>query len=114
MITLAVDIGGTFTDVVCIKNNRELYFSKTSSTPPNYIEGVIAGVNKLKQMEGFEYSDVGRFVHGTTVATNIMLERKGARLGILMTKGFEDTLEIGRLNRTEMYNLFMGEQTPGF
>jgi N-methylhydantoinase A len=80
MITLAVDIGGTFTDGVCIKEDRLLYFSKTSSTPPNYIDGVITGINKIKHLVRFDNRDVNRFVHGTTVATNIMLERKEATL----------------------------------
>ena len=114
MIKLGVDIGGTFTDFACLKDDKLLFSVKVSSTPKNLIEGVVEGIKRIGDIVQFEYSEIERFIHGTTVATNILLERNGAAMGILTTEGFEDVLEIGRLNKTEMYNLFIDEQTPTF
>ncbi|UCF55878.1 MAG: hydantoinase/oxoprolinase family protein, partial [Deltaproteobacteria bacterium] len=114
MIKIGVDIGGTFTDVVCLKDNKALYSTKVSSTPKDLIEGIVKGVKRTQDIVKFEYNEIERFIHGTTIATNVTLEKKGATVGVLMTEGFRDVLEIGRIHRTEIYNLFIDEQTPTF
>lgn len=117
MISIGIDIGGTFTDVSCVASTPEgdrLYWSKVPSTPKEPSHGVLASVAKILEMAGESPERVARFMHGTTVATNAVLEEKGARIGILMTKGFEDTLEIGRQLRTQMYEMALRPETPGF
>lgn len=113
MAKLAVDIGGTFTDVVCLHDGC-LYHSKVPSTPKDLILGVIEGTKKVLGLAGCGSEEVTRFVHGTTIATNAVLERKGCTVGLLTTGGFEDVLEIGRMKRSQMYNLFMHAEEPVF
>ena len=114
MIEIGVDIGGTFTDVVLLRDQTRLFHTKVPSTPRDLIEGVRRGVEKLLGLAGGRPSDVTRVIHGSTVATNAVLERTGAVTGILMTAGFEDTLEIGRQKRSRMYDLFPEPETPTF
>jgi N-methylhydantoinase A len=114
MIEIGVDIGGTFTDVVLVKDEDIIFSTKVSSTPPNLVKGICAGVAKVLKMADCVPKDVGRFIHGTTVATNAIIEQKGATLGMLLTKGFEDTLETGRQRRERMYDLFMDPEAPLF
>ena len=113
-VEIGVDIGGTFTDVVLLRNHRLLTHTKVPSTPRDPIEGVTRGVVKVLGMAGLAPVDVTRVAHGSTVAINALLERKGALTGILMTSGFEDTLEIGRQKRSRMYDLMLRPETPGF
>lgn len=110
---IAVDIGGTFTDLVGWDDGQS-WAAKVPSVPGNLSAGVIAGVQELLRASGRAPGDVTRFIHGTTVATNAILEEKGARLGLLMTAGFEDVLEIGRQKRSAMYDLMMDPETPVF
>ena len=110
---IAVDIGGTFTDVVGSRGG-EFWTLKVPSVPGDLSAGVIDGVREVLRISGAAPGDVERFVHGTTVATNAVLERKGARIGLLMTEGFEDILELGRQKRSSMYDLFMDPETPTF
>ena len=115
MVSIAVDIGGTFTDVVLSDSaTGGLYGVKVPSTPELPIEAVRAGATRALDEAGHAPSAVERFVHGTTVGTNAVLERKGARVALLATEGFEDVLEIGRLKRRDIYDLFVGTQTPVF
>ncbi|PYM61272.1 MAG: hypothetical protein DMD79_13260 [Candidatus Rokuibacteriota bacterium] len=114
MLRVGVDIGGTFTDVVGLEGDETVYFAKVSSTPADLIEGVRRGVERLLEVSGQAPGEIARFIHGTTIATNAILEQKGARLGLLATAGFEDILEIGRQNRGTMYDLFLDAQTPVF
>ncbi len=97
MIIIGVDTGGTFTDFVFIKEN-EVKIYKRLSTPLNPAEAVLDGVNKIS-------SDSRNIIHGSTVATNAILERKGVKTALIINKGFEDIIEIGRQNREELYNL---------
>lgn len=110
---IGIDIGGTFTDVVCLKEG-ELFFTKVPSTPDNPIAGVREGIQKILTLARAHPEEVKRFIHGTTIATNAVLERKGAVTGLLTTEGFEDTLEIGRQKRSQMYDLFFTVETPVF
>jgi N-methylhydantoinase A len=97
---LGVDVGGTFTDVAILSDGR-LITAKVPSTPSDQSEGVLAGV----QASGFEPGDLAAFAHGMTVATNALLERRGARLALVTTEGFRDVIEIGRQNRPSLYDL---------
>lgn len=102
MAWLGVDVGGTFTDLVLFdRDSGSLKILKTPSTPRNQSEGILNGVRLL----GIDVPGLERFVHGTTVATNTALERDGASLAILTTKGHKDVLIVGRGNRMAMYNI---------
>jgi N-methylhydantoinase A len=115
LISIAIDIGGTFTDVVAADLQTGAYHTvKVPTTPHKLVEGVLAGVVGALSAAGATAGDVERFVHGTTIGTNAVLERKGATTAILTTEGFEDVLEIGRLKRTRMYDLFTDAETPVF
>lgn len=114
-ITVGIDIGGTFTDVVAYDHSRQqLHYTKVPSTPPFLSEGFLAGITKILLSCGQDTTAVTRLIHGTTVSLNACLEQKGAVLGILSTEGFEDVLTIGRQKRTAMYDLFMDPETPTF
>ena len=102
---LGVDVGGTFTDLVLheVETNR-LEFAKTPSTPANQSEGVTTGTLQLVKRLGISPEAIAFFIHGTTVATNTLLERKGARTALIVTKGFRDVLQIGRQDRPDLYD----------
>lgn len=103
---LGVDIGGTFTDVIVTAGPGRLAVRKILSTPGNYAEGVISGA--LSAIESLDVSvdSASEIVHATTVATNAILERAGARCALITTSGFQDVLEIGRLRIPELFNPF--------
>lgn len=104
---LATDIGGTFTDLVYLDDaTGEMGTTKSSSTPPNFGEGIIATLRK----SGVDADTVRHFVHGTTVVINALTERKGARTALVTTRGFRDVLAIGRANRPDIYNLRFKKQ----
>jgi N-methylhydantoinase A len=106
---LAADIGGTFTDVAAFdEKTSKLLLGKTLSTPSKLVNGISEGVQKA----GTHYSDASLFLHGSTVAINAMLERKGAKTALLITEGFRDIYEIGRINRPDAYNLFFKKHVP--
>jgi N-methylhydantoinase A len=93
---VGIDVGGTFTDLLCLDTeSQELLSEKVPSIPGSQWKGVIGALEKL----GIDYSEIRAFVHGTTIATNALLERKGAKTGLITTEGFRDTLEIGRTRR---------------
>jgi N-methylhydantoinase A/oxoprolinase/acetone carboxylase beta subunit len=113
MHKLGIDIGGTFTDLVLLDEaNSMLYFGKTLTTYPNPTLGILNGVNELIQQHGKSISDVTTLVHGTTLVTNAVIERKGAKTALLTTKGFEDVLEIGREMRYDIYDVFITMPKP--
>ena len=103
---LGVDIGGTFTDIVLATGDGGLAVHKILSTPEDYAEGVIAGARSALADLGVPAEDVSQVVHATTVATNAILQRAGARCALVTTAGFRDVLEIGRLRVPELFNLF--------
>src|SRR5688572_11476827 len=95
---VGVDVGGTFTDLVALVDGK-LVTAKVPSTPEDQSEGV---------MRAFAAGDVAEpaaFAHGTTVATNALLERRGARTALVTTRGFRDVIEIGRQDRADLYDL---------
>jgi N-methylhydantoinase A len=108
-LRLAVDIGGTFTDVAVFDDaTGRLAFGKALSTPDRLVEGIGAGVARA----GTDYAAAGLFLHGSTIAVNTILERTGARTALLITEGFRDIYEIGRINRPDAYNLFFRKHEP--
>src|SRR6476660_4803574 len=108
-LRLAADIGGTFTDVAAFdERTGKLTFGKALSTPHRLVEGINAGVEKA----GSDYKSAGLFLHGSTIAINTILERKGAKTALLITEGFRDIYEIGRINRPDAYNLFFRKHEP--
>jgi N-methylhydantoinase A len=107
-LTVGVDIGGTFTDVVVVAPDGSVRIAKSSSTPPNYSQGVLDGLRKL----GIAGSEIGRFAHGTTAAINAILTKTGARTGLITTKGFRDILEIRRGDRGDLYNYWWRPPEP--
>ena len=93
---VGIDVGGTFTDILCLDiENQKLMSAKTPSLPGKQWEGVLNALGEL----GIKTSDIKAFVHGTTIATNALLERKGAKTALITTEGFQDTIEIGRTRR---------------
>ena len=108
-LRLAADIGGTFTDIAAFdERTGKLTFGKALSTPHRLVEGIDAGVAKA----GSDYKSAGLFLHGSTIAINTILERKGAKTALLITEGFRDIYEIGRINRPDAYNLFFRKHAP--
>jgi N-methylhydantoinase A len=108
-LRLAADIGGTFTDIAAFDaRTGELTFGKALSTPQRLAEGINAGVEKAKS----DYRSAGLFLHGSTIAINTILERTGAKAALLITEGFRDIYEIGRINRPDAYNLFFQKHDP--
>jgi len=97
---VGVDTGGTFTDIVILDDAGTVYFDKAFTTPSRPALGVVAAlencVELLREPLHTVLERTERFAHGTTVGTNALIQRKGARMGLLMTKGFEDTLAIAR------------------
>jgi N-methylhydantoinase A len=114
-LLVGIDVGGTFTDAVAFdRDSRRLWTAKARSTPEDQSQGFADALAEVLAAAGARPADVERIAHGTTVGTNAILEQRGARLGILTSRGFEDTLYIGRQKRSEMYDLFIGPETPGF
>jgi N-methylhydantoinase A/oxoprolinase/acetone carboxylase beta subunit len=111
---IGVDIGGTFTDVVCRLDNGTVRIAKLPTTNGDPSRAVLAALQMAEREWGLAPSNITRFVHGTTVATNAVLERKGARIGLITTEGFRDVLEIGRQMRHRMYDLVLQPETPVF
>lgn len=114
-VSVGIDIGGTFTDViVCPGDGGPSTIAKVPTTAHDPGEGLITGLTRGLTAAGATPDDVTSLVHGTTVGTNALLQRSGARIGIITTRGFEDTLYIGRAKRSQMYDLFTGSDTPDF
>ncbi|HYE91012.1 MAG TPA: hydantoinase/oxoprolinase family protein, partial [Terriglobales bacterium] len=113
-IQIGVDIGGTFTDIVALDAGGRLALAKVPSTPKDLLDGIAEATTQVLKLAGARPADVARFIHGTTIATNAILEQKGATTAILTTEGFEDVLELGRMKRSRMYDLGMEAEVPTF
>src|SRR5262245_53381079 len=112
-ISVGIDIGGTFTDVIGT-GPAGICILKVPTTRANPGDAVAAGIAELLRRTGVKPKDIVRFAHGTTVATNAVLERKGARVGVIASEGFRDILELGRQMRRQMYDLRLRPETPGW
>lgn len=110
--SIGVDIGGTFTDVVLIEGSGRVHVAKGISTVRAYEQGIFAMVRRLLGKIGLEAADCGAVVHGTTVATNAIIERKGARTGLITTRGFRDVLELRRIRIPKLYDLEWEKPEP--
>jgi N-methylhydantoinase A len=110
---LGIDIGGTFTDIVVYDHDRGLQLNrKVLTTHDDPARGVAAGVAGLLAREALDPAAFARVVHATTLFTNALIERKGARTGLITTAGFGDTLEIGRERKFELYDLNIARPEP--
>jgi N-methylhydantoinase A len=108
-IALAIDIGGTFTDLAAIdRRDGSLVLSKVDTTPSRLERGVLTALERSE----LSSVDIGSFVHGSTVVINAITERRGARTALVTTDGFRDVLEIGRANRPDLYNLSYRKPRP--
>ncbi len=113
MIRIGIDIGGTFTDLqVLDEATGALHCLKTPTTPEDPSIGLMAGIDEAAERFGFAIADVGFLLHGTTIATNAVLERQLARGVLLTTAGFRDVLEIGRHARRDIYGLRPSREPP--
>ena len=110
-IRLGLDIGGTFTDVALEVGERR-FTAKTLTTPNAPEDGVLAAMRSATAQAGIEPQQVGLVVHGTTLATNAVIERKGARTALLTTEGFRDVVEIRHENRFEQYDINIDLPAP--
>ena len=111
-VRIAVDIGGTFTDIVLMKPDGALSESKISTTPDEPSRAVVAGIIDLLQEHAVPPAQVAEVLHGTTVGSNTILQRRGAKTGLITTRGFRDVLEIGRIRMPEMFDLTWTKPAP--
>ena len=110
---VGVDVGGTFTDFYAFDEDQHLVrIHKRPSTPKNPALAILSGLDDLARDQGVVSDTVARFAHGTTVATNALIQRRGAPVALITTEGFRDLLEIGRQIRPKMYDLKADEPPP--
>ena len=113
---VAVDVGGTFTDVIAVDGGGQVTFAKAASTPADQSDGVLAALSRLAETLGAALPDLlartDSIVHGMTVATNALVERKGAKVGLLTTEGHRDILEMREGLKPERYNMRLPREAP--
>ena len=109
---VGIDIGGTFTDIVFLDAKGRLHTKKVSSSVDDYARAIIEGLGEVFRERGLASADVVEVLHGTTVASNAILELKGARTGLITTKGFRDVLEIRRIRMPRLYDLTWEKPAP--
>jgi N-methylhydantoinase A len=110
-LKLSADVGGTFTDIV-LEHGTQRWTGKVLTTPSSPEEGVLRGVGEVMARAGKSIADTDIFVHGTTLATNAIIERRGARVALIATDGFRDVLEIGTESRYDQYELALVRPKP--
>ncbi|MBR42752.1 MAG: methylhydantoinase, partial [Acidiferrobacter sp.] len=112
-LRIAIDIGGTFTDTVLIRGHQEiLASSKNLTTTTDPADGAREGAKRVLQLSGHSIEDVDGFIHGTTLATNALIERQGACVASITTEGFRDILEIGYERRYSQYDINLNKTEP--
>jgi N-methylhydantoinase A len=109
---VGVDIGGTFTDIVLLGTDGSITTKKVSSTPEDYGKGIVVGIMEVLHDLNLLPTSIEGVVHATTVATNAILEGKGAKTALITTEGFRDVLEFRRTRIPELYNLFYDKPSP--
>ncbi len=103
-VRVSIDTGGTFTDIVAIdESDGRMYTTKTPSTPGDPSQALLEGIRKIAERSGFQTTDISTVIHGTTTATNAVLQRDFARLGLIVTEGFQHVLEIARQSVPDGY-----------
>jgi N-methylhydantoinase A len=107
-----IDIGGTFTDGVLLDGQARLHVAKVATTPDDLTQGFFDVLSALERESGVDAKEVGYLVHGSTVATNAILQGRTARVGLLTTAGFRDVLEIGTQQRANLYDLRDPKKAP--
>lgn len=113
MIRIGVDVGGTFTDFVMFDTRSGLLnYYKVPSTPDDPARAIATGVAEMLELHGVDPADVSYLGHGTTVATNMVIERRGVETGLLTTKGFRDVLALGRQTRPALYDYSQVKPAP--
>ena len=111
--SLGIDIGGTFTDIVAYdQETGRIVKAKELTTPDDPSRGVITGIRNLLGADDLEANDFLRMVHATTLFTNAIITREGAKTGMLTTAGFRDAVEIGRERKFELYDVFISKPDP--
>lgn len=112
-IRVGVDVGGTFTDFVLVDEKRDQIFTgKRLTTPEDPSLAITNGLERLVSESGTSVPELDAVVHGTTLVANTIIERKGAKVGLITTKGFRDSLEMGREIRYDLYDLFFEKPEP--
>ena len=109
---LGIDIGGTFTDIVLLGDDGALHNKKILSTPDDYSRAIEEGVRDLLDSTGIAASNIVEVAHGTTVATNAIIERKGVKVALVTTEGFRDVLEIARFRAPRLYDISFRKPEP--
>src|ERR671932_1116854 len=109
---VGVDVGGTFTDIVLLGDDGTIHTKKISSSVENYAQAIVEGLLELFHETGVAAPDIEEIRHGTTVASNAILEHKGARTGLITTKGFRDVLEIRNLRMPRLYDMSWTKPPP--
>ena len=113
LIRVGVDVGGTFTDFVLVDENRDIIFTgKRLTTSDDPSAAIIDGLKRLVEESDTTVPDLDAVVHGTTLITNTIIQRSGAKVGLITTKGFRDSLEMGREIRYDLYDLFFEKPDP--
>lgn len=111
LLRIAADVGGTFTDIACLDAQGELYTCKVPSTPHDYAEAIVAGIRAIARGR-LPDGDATEVLHASTVATNAILEGKGARTALITTKGFRDVLELRRIRVPRLYEPLYEKPAP--
>src|ERR671934_921689 len=109
---VGVDVGGTFTDIVLLGADGTIHTKKVSSSVENYAQAIVDGLTEVFAETGLAASAIEEIRHGTTVASNAILELKGERTGLITTKGFRDVLEIRTLRMPRLYDLSWTKPPP--
>ena len=112
LFRVGIDIGGTFTDLVFLDPSGRLHTKKVSSSVDDYARAIVDGLGEVFRDTGIAGGDIAEVLHGTTVASNAVLEQKGARTGLITTRGFRDVLEIRRLRMPRLYDLTWEKPAP--
>src|SRR3954453_9782355 len=109
---VGVDIGGTFTDIVLLGSDGTIHTKKIASSVENYAQAIVDGLSEVFRETGLTGTAIEEIRHGTTVASNAILEHKGARVGLITTKGFRDILEIRTLRMPRLYDIAWTKPAP--
>src|SRR5262245_5299220 len=109
---IGVDIGGTFTDIVFLDPEGHVHTKKVSSSVDDYARAIVDSLREVFRETGLVGADIAEVLHGTTVASNAILELRGARTGLITTAGFRDALEIRRLGMPRLYEIAWEKPAP--
>ncbi len=111
-VRVGIDVGGTFTDAVLVDRSGTLHIAKVPSTPDDVSSGFLEGLGVLEARSGVPATEIDFLAHGTTVATNALVQDRLARAGLVTNRGFRDMLEIGTQQRRHVYDLWAPEPSP--